>query len=74
MTQYKIVGQFEDGVQEQQLKADTIGLAATEACHVWQKAPKAIACFAWLKDKGREQWIECYVAPAFLKVLQGLYG
>lgn len=74
MTQYKIVGKFPDGHKELLTKADTVGLAVTQVCHEWQSTPEGIACYALLKDKGQDKWIECHVSPGFLKVLVSLYG
>lgn len=73
MTNYKIVTSEGDTELTSEVKADTVGLALVEACHMWGKAPENIRVWAWHKERGKESWLECYIAPDFLKVLKEIY-
>lgn len=74
MTNYRIVTSEDATEVTHELKADTVGLAVTEACWIWGKVPAKVRAYALLKHKGKDQWIECYVAPDFLRVLGSVYG
>ena len=75
MTNYKVVGYDTDGepLSVIEAKAETAGLAVIGACAEWGKAPPRVKVWAWHKERGKESWLECYLAPDFRKILATLY-
>ncbi len=67
MTQYKVelVGE-QTNVKE--LKAETVGLAVLAAIGQGPK-PKSVRVWAMLRDKGKDTWVQCHVAPSFLEAM-----
>lgn len=69
MTQYRVELVYEGESVILDLKNETVGLAVLAAIGQDGKRPQKARAWALTRHKGKDLWVECHVAPAFLEAM-----